>query len=71
MSMLWVWDRILGDRDRVERELRDEAQAREERRATEGDPPSRTCRVCAYAGPERFCPHCLADTMVEQKRRAP
>ncbi len=71
MSMLWAWDRILGERDRVEREIRDEDQAREELRATDDDPPTRRCRVCAHEGPERFCPHCLADTMIDVKRPRP
>lgn len=65
--MIWAWDRILGDRDRVEKEQRAEQQAREPREADEGAPPSR-CRVCKHEGPERFCPQCLADTMVERTR---
>jgi hypothetical protein len=69
MSMFWAWDRILGDRDRVEKEQRAEEQAREPREEDDGAPPSRTCRVCKDEGLDRFCPHCLADTMVERKRK--
>ena len=68
MSMFWAWDRILGNRDRVEKEQRAEEQARAPREEDEAAPPSRSCRVCEHEGPERFCPHCLADTMVERKR---
>lgn len=67
--MLWAWDRVLGDRDRVEQQMRDEERARAEPREDDAAPPSLECRVCGHAGPERFCPHCLADTMIEQKKR--
>lgn len=70
MSMLWAWDRILGDRDRVEKDQRAEEQARAPRDEDEGDPPSRTCRVCKHEGLESYCPNCLADTMVANKRTA-
>jgi hypothetical protein len=37
---------------------------------TEGDPPTYRCRVCALESREgAYCPDCLADTMVEVKRR--
>jgi hypothetical protein len=72
MSMFWAWDRVLGDPNRIEMERRAEEQDRAPRDEDEADPPSRVCRVCAHAGPERFCPHCLADTMITPKRpRAP
>lgn len=68
MSMFWAWDRILGNRDRVEKEQRAEEQAREPRKDEDGDPPSRTCRVCKHEGQDAYCPNCLADTMVAKKR---
>jgi hypothetical protein len=70
MSMLWAWDRILGDRDRVEQEMRDEDEARVTRE-TDGGPPPRECRVCGHEGLEKYCPTCLADTMVAKPRRKP
>lgn len=66
--MIWAWDRILGERDRIEQQIRDEQQALAEPRENEGGPPPRECRVCGHEGLERFCPHCLADTMVEKRR---
>jgi len=68
MSMIWAWDRILGERDRVEQEERAEQQARTPRPEDEAAPPTNACRVCDYEGADRFCPHCLADTMVPVKR---
>lgn len=63
MSMLWAWDWILGDRDRVEREEHEREVTRAPRDEDEGDPPVLECKVCRYRGPERYCPRCLADTM--------
>ncbi|HUQ06798.1 MAG TPA: hypothetical protein VM261_30050 [Kofleriaceae bacterium] len=63
MSMLWLFDRLLGDPARVEREERERATARAPRPEVDADPPDLECRVCAYRGPERYCPTCLADTM--------
>lgn len=61
--MLWLFERILAEPARVEREMAEERQSREPRDEADGDPPDLTCRACAYRGPERFCPRCLADTM--------
>ena len=63
MSMLWLFDKLLGDPQRVEREERERATTRAPRPDADGDPPDLECRVCAYRGPERYCPDCLALTM--------
>jgi hypothetical protein len=63
MSMLFLLDRLLGDPTRVEREERERAAARAPRPDADGDPPDLECRVCAYRGPESYCPTCLAFTM--------
>jgi hypothetical protein len=63
MSMFWLWDQLLGDPDRVEREERAREVARAPRDEDDAAPPELVCRVCQYAGPERYCPRCLADTM--------
>jgi hypothetical protein len=63
MSMLFLLDQLLGDPARIEREERERATARAPRPDADGDPPDLECRVCAYRGPERYCPTCLADTM--------
>ena len=72
MSMIWAWDRILGDHDRVEAEKREEEAARAPAIETDDAPPTQRCRSCDYEGAERYCPHCLADTMrpVARPRRA-
>jgi len=66
--MLWAWDRVIGERDRIEHVERAEAQSRAPRDENAAAPPDGTCRVCDYEGPERFCPRCLADTMVATPR---
>jgi hypothetical protein len=69
MSMLWLFERLLAEPARLERELRDE---RQDLAATPAQDPlgptPRRCRVCAYEGLEAFCPACLADTMVSGAR---
>jgi hypothetical protein len=69
MSMFWLWDRLTGDPQRIEAEMRDERVARDPKAEDDGAPPTLRCRVCAYEGPERFCPTCLADTMRAIPRR--
>ena len=66
--MFWLFDRLLGDPDRVEREERERAVMLKRRTEADGDPPDLECRVCGYCGPERYCPTCLADTMRAIKR---
>ncbi|KAB2896445.1 MAG: hypothetical protein F9K40_14455 [Kofleriaceae bacterium] len=61
--MFWLLDQLLGDPDRIQTEERERAVARRPRPDADGDPPELECRVCAYRGPERYCPDCLADTM--------
>lgn len=42
-------------------------------RATADEPPppppeaGGVCRICGHEGPGKFCPTCLAETMVEKK----
>jgi rubrerythrin len=72
MSMVWLWNRIFGDPKRIEIVERAEKQTREPRKEVDGgesDPPPGTCRVCGHHGPEKYCPACLADTMVVKRRR--
>jgi hypothetical protein len=64
MSMFWLWDRLTGDPDRIVAEEKQVQAARAPRDEDDGAPPVLDCRVCGYEGPERFCPHCLADTMI-------
>jgi len=64
MSMFWLWDRLTGDPDRVAEEMREEAAARAPTEEDDAAPPALRCRVCGYEGAERFCPTCLAGTMV-------
>jgi rubrerythrin len=71
MSMVWLWNRIFGKPEQIEMEERAERQAREPRKEVEAGPPAGRCRVCGHEGPERYCPACLADTMVVARRRSP
>jgi hypothetical protein len=64
MSMLWAFERLLWRDEKVVVELREHAQTRARTDEEGPAPPSLCCRVCHYEGPERYCPHCLADTMV-------
>jgi hypothetical protein len=69
MSMVWLWNRIFGNPDRIAIEERAERQHREPRRATDTGPPTGVCRACGHEGPERYCPVCLADTMKVERAR--
>jgi hypothetical protein len=69
MSMVWAWERILGNIDKVETERRDEDAVRAPAQETEDAPPTLRCRACNYEGAELYCPHCLADTMQQVRRR--
>lgn len=71
MSMVWLWSRIFGRPERIEQEARAEQQTRAPIRETEAAPPTSRCRACGYQGPERYCPSCLADTMVAVRHRKP
>ena len=54
---------------REHQELKRKAETREAEGQPD-DPPRadpRSCRVCGYQGEGRYCPHCLAETMVRKK----
>ncbi|HWO19180.1 MAG TPA: hypothetical protein VNO30_10395 [Kofleriaceae bacterium] len=36
--------------------------------ADDAGPPALRCKACGYEGHDRYCPRCLADTMVKQRR---
>lgn len=69
MSMVWLWNRVFGEPKRIEREARAEKQTREPVREVDAGPPPLECRVCRYQGSERYCPECLADTMIAVRKR--
>jgi hypothetical protein len=69
MSMVWIWNRIFGKPAHVEQEERAEKQARAPIQEVEAAPPPGRCKACGYEGPERYCPDCLADTMVVTRHR--
>jgi hypothetical protein len=69
MSMLWMFEKLLADPVRVETEDREERVAREREDEDEAAPPTLQCKACGYEGPERYCPSCLADTMVLIRRK--
>jgi len=71
MSMVWLWNRVFGKPAHVEHEERAEKQARAPQIEVEAAPPPGRCRACGYLGPERYCPSCLADTMVAVRHRKP
>jgi len=67
MSMLWMFEKLMGAPQRVEREGR---ELRKDNEGVEEDataPPTLRCRACNYEGPELYCPRCLADTMAKVK----
>lgn len=66
MSMLWAFERLLWRDSKVVAEQREHAQARA-RPDEDAAAPALRCRACGYEGPERYCPHCLADTMVKPR----
>jgi hypothetical protein len=68
MSMLWAFERLLWRDDKVVQERRGHAQARARRDEDGAAPPTLRCKACGHEGPERYCPHCLADTMVKVRR---
>jgi hypothetical protein len=67
--MVWLWRRIFEERAIVEAEQREEAQARAPVKEVDAAPPPSLCRACGYEGLERYCPRCLADTMIVRRRR--
>ena len=69
MSLLWAWEKLLAEPARIEAEAREERADKDPRDEDEAAPPTLRCKACAYEGPERYCPQCLADTMVEVRRR--
>jgi predicted Zn-ribbon and HTH transcriptional regulator len=68
MSMLWAFERLLADPDRVVEEAREHQAARARPDEDDAAPPPLRCKACGYEGAERYCPHCLADTMVPIRR---
>jgi hypothetical protein len=65
MSILWAFERMLQDPPRVEAERREHDVTRARRDEDDTAPPTLRCKACGYEGPERYCPDCLADTMIE------
>jgi rubrerythrin len=68
MSMLWAFERMLWRDDKVVEERREHAQARARTDEDDAAPPALICKACGYEGQDRYCPRCLADTMVKQRR---
>jgi hypothetical protein len=68
MSMLWAFERLLWRDDKVVEERREHAQARARTGEDDAAPPALCCKACGYEGPDRYCPRCLADTMVKLRR---
>lgn len=66
--MLWAFERLLWRDNKVVEERREHAQARTRTDEDEAAPPTLRCKACGHEGPARYCPHCLADTMVKQPR---
>lgn len=64
MSMLWAFERLLWRDEKVVEERREHDQARAPAEEDDAAPPALRCKACGYEGPERYCPHCLADTMI-------
>ena len=71
MSILWAFEKMLAAPQRVEREARELRKDNERSEEDAAAPPSLRCRACDYVGPEKYCPHCLADTMVKVNVRRP
>jgi hypothetical protein len=69
MSLLWAWERMLAEPARIETEERELEAARAPQDEDDTAPPTLRCKACGYEGPERYCPHCLADTMVAPRPR--
>ena len=69
-AIVWSLKRLFDKPADVEREIRDRHAELRGQPSPEGDPPTYRCRVCALESREGgYCPDCLADTMVEVKRR--
>lgn len=66
--MLWAFERMLWRDAKVVEEQREHARARAPLDEDEAAPPALRCKACSYEGPERYCPRCLADTMVKLRR---
>lgn len=66
--MLWHFERLLWRDEKVVEERREHDQTRARTDEDDTAPPTLRCRACDYEGPERYCPHCLSDTMVEVRR---
>ena len=71
MSILTSFKKLVDpERARIEEA---EKRAERERPRSEdeggGEPPKLRCKVCGRDGDDAYCPDCLADTMVEVKRR--
>lgn len=64
--MLWAFERLFWEPEKVEieaRSQRDENEGVDEDAAAPPPPVERTCRVCDFTGTTAYCPTCLADTM--------
>lgn len=66
--MLWAFERLLWRDEKVVEEQREHARARARTDEDDAAPPTLCCKACGYEGSERYCPQCLADTMVEVRR---
>ncbi len=66
--MLWAFERMLWRDAKVVEEQREHAQARARADENEVAPPALHCKACGYEGSERYCPRCLADTMIKLRR---
>lgn len=69
--MLWAFERLFWRGDKVVEEQREHARARARTDEDEAAPPTLRCKACGYEGPDRYCPRCLADTMVRVRRSKP
>ena len=65
--MLWMFERLFWRDAKVVEEQREHTRARARPDEDEAAPPALRCKACGYEGPERYCPHCLADTMVKPR----
>jgi len=67
-SIVWSLKRLFDKPADVEREIRDRHAELRGQPDSEGDPPTYRCRICSLESPDgRYCPDCLADTMVAVK----
>ena len=78
MSIIWTLRKYIDGDKRREEEAAQERDRKHGRRQAHGDgdgdapegeqPPAKVfaCRVCGHrSSDDEYCPHCLADTMVE------